>query len=88
MTAKSSRTGEEIPEGKAVPNEPVATGQSSPYNVEYLPFQPGYWLPHEQADPLSHPQATYVDYTDDPIGHADWRIARDANNKLENGQPE
>lgn len=52
------------------------TGQQSATDSAELPFQPGYWLPWEQADPTQHGAATYVDYTDDPIAHVEWRDER------------
>jgi hypothetical protein len=61
--------------------QPTPTGQQSAQDSAELAFQPGYFLPHEQADPIEGPQATYVDYTDDPIGHVDWREERSENNK-------
>ena len=57
------------------------TGQQSATDAAELTFQPGYWLPWEQADPLVDAPSDYIDYTFDPIGHIDWRIARSDKNK-------
>jgi hypothetical protein len=51
----------------------TATGQQSATDNAELAFQPGYWQPEEQANPL---ERVYVDYTDDPIGHAKWKQER------------
>ena len=57
------------------------TGQQSATDAAELTWQPGYWLPWEQADPLVDSPADYVDHTYDPIGHVQWREDRSEKNK-------
>ena len=49
------------------------TGQQSATDAAELAFQPGYRQPWEQNNPL---EIEYVDYTDDPIAHAQWKADR------------
>jgi len=61
-------------------SEITPTGQQSATDSLALAFQPGYWLPWEQDDPINEGSASYVDYTDDPIAHVDWREERSEKN--------
>ncbi len=57
-----------------------ATGQQDPRDAHALAYQPGYWLPHEQADPYGV-MDSFVDPTYDPYGFELWAADRSEANK-------
>lgn len=56
----------------------LPTGQGSATDIFQLAYQPGYWQPWEQRDPVNEMQAhaDYVLADEDPLAHVDWKEQR------------